>query len=94
MIDKEIFELLDAISREKGEAMSPFEELLLLGYYPEKRKRIKNDIDEEEDYDDFTREEEENGEAEEEYDFDEDDEAYTLLSDILCRNNDRKKYFA
>jgi hypothetical protein len=94
MIDKEIFELLDAISREKGEPMSPFEELMILGYYPEKREHVKNDIDEEEDYDDFTREDEENGEAEEEYEFDEDDEAYTLLSDILCRNNDRKKYFA
>ena len=94
MIDKEIFELLDAISREKGDPMSPFEELLMLGYYPEKKEHFKDDIDEEEDYDDFTQEDEENGDAEEEYEFDEENEAYTLLNRILCRNNDRKKYFA
>ena len=52
MIDKELSELLDAISREKGTPMSPFEELLILGYYPEARKRIMNsEVDEEEDFD-------------------------------------------
>ena len=95
MINKELSELLDAISREKGTPMSPFEELLILGYYPEARKRIMNsEVDEEEDFDDFIQEDEEYSEAEEEYEFDEDEDYYALLQLTLCRNNDRKKYFA
>lgn len=35
MIDKELGELLDAISREEGDPMTPYEELVMLGYYPE-----------------------------------------------------------
>ena len=95
MIDKELNELLDAISREKGTPMSPFEELLMLGYYPEaQERRARSEADEEEDYDDFTQEDEENSETEEEYEFDEEEDYYELLQSTLCRNNDRKKYFA
>lgn len=99
MIDKEVSELLDAISREKGTPMSPFEELLILGYYPEMREirknNPKNEIEYDEDYDDYTQEEDEDfEEVEEEYEFDEDDEEYLLLKSVLLCNNDRKKYFA
>ena len=100
MIDKEVCELLDAISREKGSPMSPFEELLILGYYPEMRELVtvipKNGSEEEEDYDDYAQEEDEDEfeEVDEEYEFDEDDEEYLLLKSVLRRNNDKKKYFA
>lgn len=43
MITKEEKELIDALSREKGEAMSPFEELTLLGYYGNGKKAFIND---------------------------------------------------
>ena len=35
MMTKEEYELIDALSRETGEAMSPIEELVLLGFYDE-----------------------------------------------------------
>lgn len=93
MLDKELCELLDAISREKGDPMSPFEELLLLGYYQEFQTKDESE-DNEEDYEDYIQEEESSEEVDEEYEFDEDDEEYRLLNFILLRNNDRKKYFA
>ena len=42
MIDKELGELLDALSREKGDPMTPYEELVMLGYYPEQEFRKSN----------------------------------------------------
>lgn len=98
MIDKEVCELLDAISREKGYPMSPFEELLILGYYPEVRELVtvfpKNDSVDEDDYDEQEEEEENFEEVDEEYEFDEDNEEYLLLKSVLRLNNDKKKYFA
>lgn len=110
MITKEEKEIIDAISREDGEAMSPFEELILLGFYEGNRAKFvnrNNEIIEMELGGEFSALNEiwEKIEAEadkpikdwnkvEEYDFDENDEKYRLLADILKLNCDRRKYFA
>lgn len=98
MLEKELCELLDAISREKGDPMSPIEELVLLGVYPElrelKHSTARAEIEYDEDSDEYVEEEENYNEVDEEYEFDEDDENFSLLNFILRRNNDRKKYFA
>lgn len=112
MIDKELSEILDALTRE---SMPPYQELELLGYSPfGKLKNHRyteftdsNDDDDEYtpsqaeddgiDYDDdnFEDDDDDNGNnVDEEYDFDEDDEEYTLLTQVLRLNNCRKKYFA
>lgn len=110
MITKEEKELIDALSREKGEAMSPFEELTLLGYYENGKAAFV-------DKNDKVIEMEVEGVSEglralwervnssqpappknwnrvEEYDFDENDEQYKLLTEVLRYNNNRTKYFA
>ena len=85
MIDKELSEILDALTRESGECMLPYQELELFGFSPigTLNTRFSNDEpeDDEIDYD-------------EEYEFDEDDEQYALLAQVLRLNNCRKKYFA
>ena len=113
MIDKELSEILDALTRE---SMPPYQELELLGYNPFgilKNQRCteftdSNDDDDDEytpsqaeddeiDYDDgnFEDDDDDNGNnVDEEYEFDEDDEEYTLLTQVLRLNNCRKKYFA
>ena len=94
MINKELSEILDALTRESGDSMSPCKELELLGFDPfGNRSNIKEctyygDNDEEEDSD-YSEEE-----IDEEYDYDEADDRYTLLTQILRLYNCRKKYFA
>ena len=93
MIDKELYEILDALTRETGEGMLPCQELELLGFDPFGRLRgIKGtatllgaDDEEEAESDSY---------IDEEYEFDEDDEEYSLLTEVLRLNNCRKKYFA
>ncbi|MBQ5888381.1 MAG: hypothetical protein IIW77_03800 [Bacteroidaceae bacterium] len=101
MIDKELYEILDALTRETGEGMLPCQELELLGFDPfghriEARCYTLNlgEVEEEEgvDYDDYNTDDD--GNVEEEYEFDEDDEEYSLLTEVLRLNNCRKKYFA
>ena len=109
MITKEQSEYLDAISRELGDAMSPFQELLLLGFniewfYRRIYSRIDNETaeygnDDDEDIDptmeyDYEEEVVNYGYIEGEYDFDEENEDLRQLGSILRFNNDRKKYFA
>lgn len=108
MITKEQSEYLDAISRELGDAMSPFQELLLLGFNIEWfYRRIYSRIDKEtaeygnddEEIDptmeyDYGEENVNYGYIEGEYDFDEENEDLKQLGSILRFNNDRKKYFA
>lgn len=99
MIDKELSEILDALTRESGESMLPYQELELFGLTPLGKTSIMqntmptdgNAEDDEIDYDD---EEYSQTDADEEYEFDEDDEEYTLLTRVLRFNNCRKKYFA
>lgn len=79
MIDKELSELIDALTRESGEPMLPFQELALLGY-----DLFNNSF--------FTATQ--SSYLDEEYDFDESDEEFRLLSLVLKLNNSRKKYFA
>ena len=103
MINKELSEILDALTRETGEAMLPCQELALLGFDPFGRCRdtrgytmsqseVEEDGDYDDDYDEYDTDED--GNVEEEYEFDEDDEEYSLLTEVLRLNNCRKKYFA
>ena len=93
MIDKELSEIIDALTRESGDSMPPCQELELLGFDPFGRLRgIKGtamllgaDDEEEAESDSY---------IDEEYEFDEDDERYSLLAQVLRLNNCRKKYFA
>ena len=103
MISKELSEILDALTRETGEAMPPCQELALLGLDPFGRRceargytMSQSEVEEDEDYDDDYDEydTDEDGNVEEEYEFDEDDEEYSLLTEVLRLNNCRKKYFA
>ena len=91
MINKELSEILDALTRESGESMLPYQELELLGLSPLGEFANSEAPDDEIDYDD---EEYSESNAEEEYEFDEDDEEYTLLTQVLRLTNCRKKYFA
>ncbi|MBQ8336365.1 MAG: hypothetical protein IJY44_02395 [Bacteroidaceae bacterium] len=92
MIDKEESELYDALSRELGEPLSPYEELVLLGVYDaEWDTEPCDDIDEEPESDEGY--EIDSGKAEE-YEFDENDEEYRLLAEVLRYNGNRTKYFA
>ncbi len=91
MIDKELSEIMDALTRESGESMLPYQELELLGLSPLGEFADGEAEDDEIDYDD---EEYSESEVDEEYEFDEDDEEYTLLTRVLHLNNCRKKYFA
>ena len=100
MINKELSEILDALTRETGEAMLPCQELALLGLDPFGRCReaigytlsLGEAEEEDEEYDEYDTDEE--GNVDEEYEFDEDDEEYNLLTEVLRLNNCRKKYFA
>lgn len=96
MINKELSEILDALTRETGDTMSPCKELELLGFDPFGRVyNIKGVVTFGEDndtlYEDGTME---NDDYDEEYEFDEEDEQYALLAQVLRLNNCRKKYFA
>lgn len=104
MIKKELSEILDALTRETGEAMPPCQELALLGFdsFGRRSKTIDYTLslgeieEEDEDYDDDFDEYDTNeeGYVDEEYEFDEDNEEYSLLTQVLRLNNCRKKYFA
>ena len=99
MIDKELSEILDALTRESGESMLPYQELEIFGFSPlgkssdRQRERFADSEaeDDEIDYDDDDYSE---SNVDEEYEFDEDDEEYALLTHVLRLNNCRKKYFA
>ena len=96
MINKELSEILDALTRENGDSMPPCKELELLGFDPFGRLcSIKEcasygESDEEDDDTDNSSEEY----IDEEYDYDEADDQYTLLTQVLRLYNCRKKYFA
>ena len=93
MIDKELSEIIDALTRENGDSMPPCQELELLGFDPFGRLRsIKGTVAFVESED--GEEGEDDGYIDEEYEFDEDDERYSLLTQVLRLNNCRKKYFA
>ena len=79
MIDKELSELIDALTRESGEPMLPFQELALLGY----------DL-----FNNSFHQTTKSSYLDEEYDFDESDDEFRLLSLVMRVNNSRKKYFA
>ena len=89
MINKELSEILDALTRESGDSMSPCKELELLGFDPFGNLTSYGDNDDEDDDPDYSEEE-----IDEEYDYDEADDRYTLLTQILRLYNCRKKYFA
>lgn len=97
MINKELSEILDALTRETGDTMSPCKELELLGFDPFGRVyNIKGVVtigeSDDEVADGYGTME--NDDYDEEYEFDEDDEQYALLAQVLRLNNCRKKYFA
>lgn len=100
MLNKELSELLDAISREIGEPMQPCRELVLLGFDPlgqciEKQHTHFGSKPEEEEgveYNDYNTDGD--SPVDEEYEFDEDDEEYSLLTYALRMNIGCKKYFA
>ncbi len=98
MINKELSEILDALTRESGDSMPPCKELELLGFDPFGRLyNIKGcasygESDEEDDDTDYSNGDEEY--IDEEYDYDEADDRYTLLTQVLRLYNCRKKYFA
>ena len=108
MISKELSEILDALTRETGESLLPYQELEIFGLGPLGESSshgyrnskvddddIDYDNDSDDDYDDYDDYEEyDNGEVDEEYEFDENDEEYALLTQVLRLNNCRKKYFA
>ena len=103
MLNKELSEILDALTRETGEAMLPCQELALLGFdsfgqYSNARGFTMSigEVEEDEEYDDdfYEYDTDEDGNVDEEYEFDEDDEEYSLLAEVLRMNNCRKKYFA
>ncbi len=99
MIDKELCEILDALTRESGESMLPYQELEIFGFSPlgksgnsQRNMFAGSEVEDDEiDYDD---EEYNESSVDEEYEFDEDDEEYSLLTKVLRLNNCRKKYFA
>ena len=110
MVTKEEKELIEARSHERGMAMTPVEELTLLGFYEGNRAAVMNcdnEIFEVELGGAYTTLndiwEKINKEAEspsmewnmnEEYEFDTNNEYYKPLDEVLRRNNDRRKYFA
>ena len=95
MINQELSEILDALTRENGDSMPPCKELELLGFDPFgnlcniKECTYYGDINDEEEDSDYSEEE-----IDEEYDYDEADDRYTLLTQVLRLYNCRKKYFA
>ena len=99
MIDKELSEIMDALTRESGESMLPYQELEIFGFSPlgksdnsQRNMFAGSEVEDDEiDYDD---EEYNESSVDEEYEFDEDDEEYSLLTKVLRLNNCRKKYFA
>lgn len=95
MIDKELSEILDALTRESGECMLPYQELELFGFSPigTLNTRFSNDEPQDDEID-YDNEEYTESSVDEEYEFDEDDEYYSLLTQVLRLNNCRKKYFA
>ena len=98
MINKELSEILDALTRESGESMPPYQELELLGFSPfgkwgDIQGCVFADSEAEDDEIDYDDEDYNENNAEEEYEFDEDDEEYSLLTEVLRLNNCRKKYF-
>ena len=97
MINKELCEILDALTRETGDTMPPCQELELLGFdpfgclYNIKGRVISEEDDDEEEsiYNGYNSDY-----IDEEYEFDEEDERYSLLVQVLRLSNCRKKYFA
>lgn len=102
-------ELIDAICRSNGIAMTPVEELALLGFYESKIAEVikRSNISDIEVGGEFTALNEvwersdrrlnttlKDWNKIEEYDFDENAEEYKELAEILKTNNDRRKYFA
>jgi hypothetical protein len=100
MINKELSEILDALTRETGDTMPPCQELEMLGFDPFGRLHcIKgatifagHDNDEESRHNGHSSDDD--GYTDEEYEFDEEDERYRLLVQVLRLSNCRKKYFA
>ena len=103
-------ELIYAICRSNGIAMTPVEELALLGFYESSRVATQKgncDISNMEVGGEFTALNEvwermnkqsdtvaKDWNKVEEYDFDENCEEYKELAEILKMNNNRRKYFA
>ena len=98
MIDKELSEILDALTRETGDPMPPCEELAILGYDPfgqhhsERRRKPAwraynfyniGEVEEEEGVEYNDYNTDEQGEVEEEYEFDENNEE--VVNIIPCR---------
>ena len=98
MINKELSEILDALTRETGDTMSPCKELELLGFDPFGRvyniKRVVTFGESDDEVADGYGNIDDDDYIDEEYEFDEDDEQYALLAQVLRLNNCRKKYFA
>lgn len=100
MINKELSEILDALTRETGDTMPPCQELELLGFDPFGRLHcIKGATifaghDDEEESRHNGHSSDDDGYTDEEYEFDEEDERYSLLVQVLRLSNCRKKYFA
>ena len=106
MITKEEKELIEARTHEKGMAMTPVEELVLLGFYDNNKttyieqcannpktnscKETTSCSNEHK----ATSIPRKDWKQKEEYEFDSDDEYYRQLDEVLRRNNDRQKYFA
>ena len=105
---KEEKELIEAISRDRGMAMTPIEELSLLGFYEDSfAAECGNEVldmvlgDESTVLSGNCERMHKDSEHRikcwdkmEEYDFDEDDKKYKKLAQVLRLNNDRRKYFA
>jgi hypothetical protein len=98
MINKELSEILDALTRETGDTMSPCKELELLGFDPFGRvyniKGVVTFGESDDEVADGYGNIDDDDYIDEEYEFDEDDEQYALLAQVLRLNNCRKKYFA
>lgn len=92
-LSKEESELYDALSREFGEPMSPYEELVLLGIYEAEWNEEPYD-ESDGDYEIDEGYEISYDEGCEEYEFDAGDEQYRMLAEVLWLNNDKRKHFA
>ena len=103
MITKKEKELIEARTHEKGMAMTPVEELALLGFYDCDRKTEIEQCVKTDSYTGCTPCDnghratsvlQKDWKQKEEYEFDSNDEYYRQLDVVLRRNNDRQKYFA
>ena len=107
---KEEKEFIEAVTRDSSMAMTPVEELTLLGFYESNIAAVmgrNNEIYEVELGGEFTALNEiwervhheidhpvKDWDKIEEYEFDENNEKYKELAEVLRMNNDRRKYFA